>query len=121
VERSERRFLTTHAGSLPRPTSLTELLVRRSRGESVDPTAFGVAVREATRRVVALQLAAGVDVGNDGEQGRESFITYVQHRMSGFGGTSNRPVMRDIVHFPTFVSLKAADFSRTMVNLLAAP
>ena len=121
MERSERRILTTHAGSLPRPTALTEMLVRQSRREDVDVTALAAAVRDATRYVVARQLEAGIDVGNDGEQGRESFFTYVQHRMTGFGGAGQRPVMRDIVHYPTFVALRAPDFARTMVNLLAAP
>ena len=37
--------------------------------------------------VIAAQLEAGIDIGNDGEQARESFVTYVQHRMTGFGGT----------------------------------
>src|SRR2546430_6428355 len=40
---------------------------------------------------------------SDGEQARESFFTYVQHRMSGFGGTSERPIMRDITHFPSYL------------------
>jgi 5-methyltetrahydropteroyltriglutamate--homocysteine methyltransferase len=121
MQRSERRILTTHTGSLPRPPELTALHVRRSRGETVDPAEFGRAVDDAVRSTIARQQAAGVDVGNDGEQGRESFFTYVQHRMTGFGGTSQRPPMRDIVHYPTFLALRMPDFSRTMVNLLAAP
>ena len=121
MERSERRILTTHAGSLPRPTALSEMLVRQSRREDVDVTALAAAVRDATRYVVARQLEAGIDVGNDGEQGRESFFTYVQHRMTGFGGAGQRPVMRDIVHYPTFVALRAPQFAGTMVNLLATP
>ena len=48
------------------------------------------------------QIAAGLDVINDGEQGRESFFTYVQHRMTGFGGQSERPLMADRNHFKEF-------------------
>src|SRR5439155_1968291 len=121
VQASDRRILTTHAGSLPRTPELTALLVQRSRGEPVDADALAAAVAASTRRVVARQLEVGIDVGNDGEQSRESFFTHVQHRMSGFGGTSARPPMRDIVHFPTFLTLRLPEFSRTMVNLLAAP
>ena len=121
MERSERRILTTHAGSLPRPRPLTERLVRQSRREDVDAAALAAAVRDATRYVVARQREAGIDVGNDGEQGRESFFTYVQHRMTGFGGAGQRPVMRDIVQYPTFVALRAPQFAGTMVNLLATP
>jgi 5-methyltetrahydropteroyltriglutamate--homocysteine methyltransferase len=121
MERSDGRILVTHAGSLPRPQALVELFVRQSRGEPVDQRALAEAIEASTRHVVAEQRAAGIDVGNDGEQGRESFFTHVQHRMTGFGGTSARPVMRDIVHFPSFLQLRLPDFSKTMVNLLAAP
>ncbi len=103
MERSTRRILTTHTGSLPRPKALTALHVARSRGETVDPAALAVAVDAATRDAVAHQHAVGIDVGNDGEQGRESFFTYVRERLSGYGGTSQRPPMRDLVHYPTFV------------------
>src|SRR5207253_6033571 len=121
VQRSESRILTTHAGSLPRTPELTALLVRRSRREPVESAELERAIRDSTRRVVARQLAAGVDVGNDGEQARESFFTYVQHRMSGFGGTGERPIMRDITHFPSYLALRLPDFSRTQVSLMAAP
>jgi 5-methyltetrahydropteroyltriglutamate--homocysteine methyltransferase len=118
---SESRILTTHAGSLPRPKALVEMFARLSRRESVDAAALRRAIDESTRHVIDRQLAAGIDVGNDGEQPRESFFTYVQHRMSGFGGQSQRPIMRDIVEYPSFAEMKLRDLSRTMVNLLAAP
>jgi 5-methyltetrahydropteroyltriglutamate--homocysteine methyltransferase len=121
MQRSEARILTTHAGSLPRPRALVELLVRKSRREPVDEAALAAAVEDATRQAVAQQLAAGIDVGNDGEQPRESFFTYVQHRMSGFGGESQRPIMRDIIRYPSFLELKLPDFARTMVSLMNAP
>ena len=115
------RILTTHAGSLPRPRQLAELHGRRSRGESVDPAELRDAVADATAAVVAAQLEAGIDVGNDGEQARESFFTYVQHRMTGFGGTSARPLMRDLLEHPDFVELALPRFERMKVNLMAAP
>jgi 5-methyltetrahydropteroyltriglutamate--homocysteine methyltransferase len=121
MRRSEERILTTHAGSLPRPKALVELMVARSRREAVDEAALAGAVEAATRHVVARQLAAGIDVGNDGEQGRESFVTYVQHRLNGFGGHAARPVMRDIVHFPSFLQLKLPEFARGSVSLIQTP
>ncbi len=119
--RSEERFLTTHAGSLPRPRALAELHGRRSRGEDVDAAELQREVREATAEVVAAQVAAGIDVGNDGEQARESFVTYVQHRMTGFGGTSQRPLMRDLLDHPDFLDLVVPRHLRRQVNLMAAP
>jgi 5-methyltetrahydropteroyltriglutamate--homocysteine methyltransferase len=119
--RSEARILTTHAGSLPRPRALAELHGRRSRGEDVDPDELQRAVVDATAAVVAAQVEAGIDVGNDGEQGRESFVTYVQHRMTGFGGTSQRPLMQDLLDHPDFLDLVVPRHLRRQVNLMAAP
>src|SRR5690349_2279240 len=121
MRRSESRILTTHAGSLPRPRALVELFAKTSRREPIDEVALADAVEAATRDVIARQLEVGIDVGNDGEQPRESFFTYVQHRMSGFSGESQRPPMRDLVRYPTFLQLKLRDMARTMVNLLTAP
>ncbi len=109
--RSENRILTTHAGSLPRRESLTAMLVKSSRGEDVDRAAMLLEIEESTRYVVQKQLEAGIDVGNNGEQSRESFFTYVQHRMTGFGGRSERPIMRDLVRYPSFPQVDGADVS----------
>jgi len=121
MQRSETRILTTHAGSLPRPKELVAMQVRLSRKEPVDAAALDNLVEQSTRRVIAAQLAAGIDVGNNGEQARESFFTYVQHRLSGFGGQSNRPIMKDIIHYASFLELKLPEFSRDMVSLMNAP
>jgi 5-methyltetrahydropteroyltriglutamate--homocysteine methyltransferase len=115
------RFIVTHAGSLPRPQALAGLHGRRSRGEDVDPSELRAAVEAATAEVIARQVAAGIDCGNDGEQARESFFTYVQHRMSGFGGRSRRPVMRDLIEHPDYLELARGRRERMQVDLLHAP
>jgi 5-methyltetrahydropteroyltriglutamate--homocysteine methyltransferase len=115
------RFVVTHAGSLPRPADLAALHGRRSRGEPVDPAQLRAAIEAATADVIARQLAAGIDVGNDGEQARESFFTYVQHRMSGFGGHSRRGLMRDLREHPDFLELALPRRLRMQVDLMHAP
>ena len=95
MQRSETRILTTHTGSLPRPKSLVDFQLRMSRGEAIDSAALAAMVEQATHYVIAQQLACGVDIGNDGEQPRESFFTYVRYRMSGFGGESQRAPLQD--------------------------
>ena len=115
------RFIVTHAGSLPRPQALAELHGRRSRGEDIDPSELRAAVAAATADVIARQVAAGIDCGNDGEQARESFFTYVQHRMSGFGGRSRRPLMRDLIEHPDYLELARGRRERMQVDLLHAP
>jgi 5-methyltetrahydropteroyltriglutamate--homocysteine methyltransferase len=118
---SESHLLTTHAGSLPRPPALAVLHGRRSRGEAVDEGELARTVADATAASIAAQVEVGIDVGNDGEQARESFFTYVQHRMTGFGGTSQRSLMRDLLEHPDFLELALPRRERTQVSLMHAP
>ena len=106
--RSDNRILTTHAGSLPRPASLTELYARRSRGEPVDAFELRSEGLAALRHVVARQIEAGIDIINDGEQQREGFFLYVQRRMSGFGAGWTRRPFADMTRYPGFAAWKAA-------------
>lgn len=78
-------------------------------------------VVQATASVIAAQHAAGIDIGNDGEQARESFFTYVRHRMTGFGGESRRARQRDLVEHPDFLELQRPRTQRIKVSLMAAP
>jgi 5-methyltetrahydropteroyltriglutamate--homocysteine methyltransferase len=106
--RSEHRILTTHVGSLPRPPALRDLLVRQDRGEAVDERELARQVEAAVGWAVDQQLRAGIDVGNDGEQPRAGFSTYVARRMRGFGGESQRRPARDLVEHPDYAALLAA-------------
>ena len=122
MQHSEKRILTTHAGSLPRPADLTELFGKLSRREPVDLAMLAQMIDSATRSVVQKQIECEIDIGNNGEQPRESFFTYVQHRMSGFGGQSDRPKLSDVWNYPSFVeSLSAMIRARVKVDLLHAP
>jgi 5-methyltetrahydropteroyltriglutamate--homocysteine methyltransferase len=110
VRRSTERILTTHVGSLPRPAGLADLLVRQERGESVAAPQLLAETRAAVRHVVEQQVAAGVDIVNDGEQPRVGFQTYVPLRMTGFGGESQRPPPRDLAEFPDIFAMMARRF-----------
>ena len=100
---SRDRILTTHVGSLPRNEALSELLVQREAGESYDKELFDAEMEKAVRHVVVKQKEAGIDIGNDGEQQRVGFQTYVPQRMSGFGGESKRRRGREFEEFPELV------------------
>src|SRR5208283_967140 len=117
----ENRILTTHAGSLPRPKELAEMLGRKSRHEPVDEAALEQMIAESTSRVIARQLECRIDIGNNGEQSRESFFTYVQHRMSGFSGKSQRPIMSDLIRYPSLREVLAHAHQGTQVDLMHAP
>ena len=97
---SRDRILTTHVGSLPRNETLSDLLVRREAGEAIDAAGMGAEMDKAVRHVVDRQAEAGIDIGNDGEQQRVGFQTYVPQRMSGFGGISKRRRGREFEEFP---------------------
>ena len=124
MEKSDQRILTTHVGSLPRNARLSELLIAQELGERFDAGELERETEAAVQHVVKMQLEAGIDIGNDGEQPRVGFQTYVPQRMKGFGGESHRKMMRDLSEFPDFARLMAARMGMTkgakVTNLPAA-
>ncbi|MFG1609062.1 cobalamin-independent methionine synthase II family protein [Actinoplanes sp. NPDC049265] len=82
--RTTDRIVTTHAGSLPRPRGLVDLVMGREAGEDVDAGKLSDEVRSAVEEVARQQAAAGVDVLNDGEFGKAAFVSYAVDRLSGF-------------------------------------
>lgn len=105
--KSENRILTTHVGSLPRSAKLAEFLIRRERGEKVDEQLLDRESEAAIAHVIERQLAAGIDIGNDGEMPRVGFQTYVPQRVKGFGGESQRPIPQDMREFPAYGEMSA--------------
>jgi 5-methyltetrahydropteroyltriglutamate--homocysteine methyltransferase len=83
MQRSTDRIYTTHVGSLARPVALLDLMRAAAAGEPVDRALAG-AQRGAVADVVGQQRAAGIDVINDGEQGKTGFFTYILQRLSGY-------------------------------------
>src|SRR6202167_6087132 len=102
---SRDRILTTHVGSLPRNEVLSALLGEREEGGAVDPVRLAEEMDRGVRHVVEKQAEAGIDIGNDGEQQRVGFQTYVPQRMSGFGGESKRRRGRDYEEFPELIEV----------------
>jgi len=100
---SRDRILATHVGSLPRSEALSEMLIDREEGKPLPERQLADEMDSAVRRVIAKQAEAGIDIGNDGEQQRVGFQTYVPRRMSGFGGESKRRRGRDFEEFPALV------------------
>jgi len=101
---SRDRILTTHVGSLPRNEKLSDILVRQEAGEKLDLKMYDAEMDGAVRHVVDKQAQAGIDIGNDGEQQRVGFQTYVPQRMAGFGGISKRRRGREFEEFPELVA-----------------
>lgn len=120
MQRSTARILTTHTGSLPRPRELTRLYALRARGDTVDAAEIDRAGREAVRATVRKQHDAGIDVGNNGEQQRDSFFLYLKERLSGLGGSWERPSRADVDRYPDFKRMWTEQHAaRTQVSALA--
>lgn len=117
---STEHILVSHVGSLPRNETLADLLIRQEAGEMIDTVELARQVEMATAAVIDKQVKAGVDVGNDGEQSRVGFQTYVPRCLCGFGGESKRPPARDQTEFPSYVRQAAARFPH-MARAMNAP
>jgi len=93
----------------------------KERGEQYDAVAYAGMVRDAVAEVVDRQVAAGVDVICDGEQGKPSFLTYVKERLSGFEsgeaalGEDPWKGSREAIAFPEFYAWNA----RTRAGIVA--
>ncbi len=116
MKRSVSRILTTHTGSLPRSPHLQELLRQREDQSDFDPEELSAGVRDAVVEVVERQQRTGIDVVNDGEQGRSQYATYVKERLKGFEGeriVRRRPRLEDL-DFPDFAAMQIHLSSRNM-------
>jgi 5-methyltetrahydropteroyltriglutamate--homocysteine methyltransferase len=119
MQRSPSRILTTHTGSLPRPRELTRLYAQRATGAPADDAEIARAGRDAVRRIVNKQREAGIDVGNNGEQQRDSFFLYLKGRLSGLGGSWERPSRADVDRYPEFKRVWTEQHAaRTQVSAL---
>src|SRR5262249_54148220 len=81
---SRDRILTTHVGSLPRTQPVVDVLLRKERGERVDPMDFAGTVAGGVAEIVSRQAALGIDIVSDGEMSKIGYSTYIKDRLSGF-------------------------------------
>jgi 5-methyltetrahydropteroyltriglutamate--homocysteine methyltransferase len=108
MNRSTERILTTHAGSLPRPAELLEAISAREQGRPVDERAQAERVRDAVKQVVRKQIELGIDIVDDGEYSKPSFVTYTNERLGGYQIDKETPQRspwagsREAMSFPEF-------------------
>ena len=109
MKRSTERILTTHAGSLPQPDDLKEMVVAKNNGRPYDQEALTRRVRSAVAEVVRKQIDCGLDIVNDGELGKANFSRYVRERLNGFVERPAKPEERpstifgrDLKEFPEY-------------------
>jgi methionine synthase II (cobalamin-independent) len=120
------RILTTHVGSLIRPQEQLGFLAAVEQGEPIDQAAYEETLRKAVEDVVRRQAEAGIDIVDDGEMGKASWITYLYERVSGLetrmvsfeDGRNVWPPSRDRLAFPEFYAEHDAEVARQMVNMV---
>jgi len=104
MKRSDTRILTTHTGSLPRPADLVEALNAKELGKSYDAHALTERVRRAIAEIATRQAATGLDIINDGEHSKVSWMAYARARLSGLEEIDSpvrfRGATRDSLAFP---------------------
>jgi len=122
MQRSVGRIHTTHVGSLARPPALLDLMRAVAAGEPVDPGELDRRQRRAVADVVTAQRAAGLDVVNDGEQGKTGFFAYIGQRLSGYEPGVSRGVLDkfrpEVEEFPEYYDQY---FKRAMTGGMAVP
>jgi 5-methyltetrahydropteroyltriglutamate--homocysteine methyltransferase len=105
MKQSTTRILTTHTGSLPRPHHLLSLMLEEQAQPGTDRTALDAAIQRAVAEVVHKQAAHGLDVINDGEQGRVDYTVYIKDRLTGFEGESTPPLGTGDEEFPELAAI----------------
>ncbi len=122
------RILTTHAGSLIRPQEVLDFLAAKERGEAIDQQAYEQTLRASVADVVRRQAEAGIDVVDDGELGKATWITYLYERCSGIeprmvpvADANILPPSRDRLAFPEFYAEHDAAFAKEVQNQLKLP
>ena len=123
MKRSTDRILTTHCGSLPRPTKLLDLMKAKVNAKPYDANAFAEEVQNAVTEIVRKQAESGIDIVTDGEQGKPGFFAYVRERLTGFEAKGPERGARkewaaEVAAFPEYYEQY---FSRRMMGGSIAP
>src|SRR5262245_54386916 len=86
MKRSERRILTTHAGRLPNPTNIREILTARVD----DPEQFDALMQGGVADMVRKQVELKNDIHSDGEFWKARDQMYYDRRHGGRNETGDR-------------------------------
>ena len=108
MKRSTNCILTTHTGSLPRPQDVVGFLLAEESNPGAGGAEMNTAIARAVEEVVVKQVAAGLDIINDGEQGRADYTIHVKDRLTGYDGPNQpKPSGADKEEFPELAQMLA--------------
>jgi 5-methyltetrahydropteroyltriglutamate--homocysteine methyltransferase len=122
MKRSTDRILTTHVGSLARPTDLLDTMKEKENGRPYDHALFDRQVTDAVADRVRLQVENGIDIVTDGEMSKVSFLGYVKDRLGGYevdsGETRLAPSwQKEVDDFPDYYADYFKKYSSTVSPL----
>jgi 5-methyltetrahydropteroyltriglutamate--homocysteine methyltransferase len=122
MKTSTDRILTTHVGSLARPTELLDTMKEKEHGRPYDHAAFDRQVTDAVADRVRKQVENGIDIVTDGEMSKVSFLGYVKDRLGGFeveeGGGGPAPSWQvEIDQFPEYYADYMSKYSAAVAPL----
>jgi 5-methyltetrahydropteroyltriglutamate--homocysteine methyltransferase len=122
MKTSTDRILTTHVGSLARPTDLLDTMKEKEHGRPYDQAQFDQQVTEAVADRVRKQVENGIDIITDGEMSKVSFLGYVKDRLGGFeveeGGSGPAPSWQaEIDMFPEYYADYMGKYSAAVAPL----
>jgi 5-methyltetrahydropteroyltriglutamate--homocysteine methyltransferase len=122
MKTSTDRILTTHVGSLARPSDLLDTMKEKEHGRPYDQALFDQQVRDAVADRVRQQVENGIDIVTDGEMSKVSFLGYVKDRLGGFeveeGGSGPAPSWQvEIDMFPEYYADYMGKYSAAVAPL----
>ena len=85
---------------MPKSDLVCDIVAGQAEGGDVSAELADAVLSEAIETEVARQTEIGVDIVSDGEFSKPSYTTYVQQRLSGFGGDSPPVTPADLDAFP---------------------
>ena len=92
MRHSTDRILVSHAGNLPRPEYLDELIAGGRMREGSNRKEYHERLPKAVQHIVDRQIELGVDVVNDGEYAKAgSYGGYMQERVEGYSSVEPDP------------------------------
>ena len=123
MKHSTDRILTTHVGSLPRPPELIAWCGRSCAAKRSIRRPMRV-LKDSVADIVRKQVELGIDVIDDGEFGKPSFVTYVNERLGGFAprraaaGSARGRIRARRSRFPEFYQTQMGSVSAQHAQLV---
>jgi 5-methyltetrahydropteroyltriglutamate--homocysteine methyltransferase len=93
----------------------------RARGEPVALEEYAAQVQRAVTECVRQQVACGIDIVSDGEQGKPGFFAYISERLTGFEPRPNERFDLFAAEAQAFPEYYEQYFRRAMLGGAVAP